>query len=185
MDPTKAAKLKRQEELSSLFAVIFDEMGDLLGAEQATLFLLDDDGKSLWSRIGKKSDAGSQFHVPVGDSIVGLCVKEGRSLRVDDMQRHPKFYKSIDRQLDFKSRDCLVAPIMDYDGRVCGAVEVLNSRNQDGFSSADERLLNAFCSHIGIVVQDLNHEDDDRHVHEALLMIKQQKKYQAEVEKML
>jgi adenylate cyclase len=152
--------------------------------------LLSEDKTHLFSLVGNdkgETDRFNRVNIPINNSVAGLCVLEKRSLRVDDAYKHPKFYGEVDRQTGFKTRDLLCAPIVNSENEIIGVIQVVNSLREGGFAHRDLTLLNAFSAHIGITIASVTASDDDHRVEmkEALRLIKNQKKYLEEVEKLL
>jgi len=187
IDSKKSQKLKRQASNESIFTEVFDEMHTLLHAERATLFLLSEDKKHLWSMVGDKDIQQIKVLVPVNDSVAGISVTERRSLRVEDAQNHPKFFGAVDRMTKNTTRDLLCAPIINAENKIIGVIQVVNSDRENGFASRDESLLNAFSAHIAITLSAVTSSEDDHRVEmkEALRVIKNQKKYFDQVDRLL
>jgi putative methionine-R-sulfoxide reductase with GAF domain len=187
MDTGKAQNMKRQASTESIFREVFEEVHLLLHAERATLFLLSEDQKHLWSLVGADAEDVNKVLVPVDSSVAGISVLERRSLRVEDAQKHPKFFGAVDRHTGFQTNDLLCAPIINAENKIIGVIQVVNSDRENGFASRDESLLNAFCAHIGITLSAVTASDDDHRVEmsEALRVIKNQKQYYDDVQRML
>jgi putative methionine-R-sulfoxide reductase with GAF domain len=190
IDSNKAQNLKRKASKEGIFQEVFEQVHDLMNADRATLFLLSEDKTHLFSLVGNdkgETDRFNRVNIPINNSVAGLCVLEKRSLRVDDAYKHPKFYGEVDRQTGFKTRDLLCAPIVNSENEIIGVIQVVNSLREGGFAHRDLTLLNAFSAHIGITIASVTASDDDHRVEmkEALRLIKNQKKYLEEVEKLL
>ena len=185
IDANQASKLKRQEELSVLFQAVFDEVHELLDAERGTLFLIDEESNGgegeLWSTHGAE---GEIIRVPLGEGIAGKVAKTGVMMNIKNAQSSPFFYRSIDEMTGYKTRSVLCMPIFGQNGTISGVVEIVNKRDGGSFDEHDEQLLEAFCSHIGIAVQNVG-RDDRADLLEALRLCKAQKKYLEEIDKML
>ena len=179
-----------------MFGTVFDELGELLDCERSTLFLLDKETNVLYSEIATdKSGNKLEIKVPVGSGIVGCVAKTGKLANVKNAQLDRRFDPDADSKSDFVTRSVLAIPIYNSDGDVSGVVEVMNKKSTGDtagskkgghatFSSDDESLLQAFCSHIGVAVQQLNAEKDTD-LREALRLCKAQKNYLRDVEDLM
>jgi putative methionine-R-sulfoxide reductase with GAF domain len=159
MDTDRADRAKRAKELNSIFESVMDEGHTLLGAERATLFMLDDDKKELWSRVA--TGTKGIIKVPSDAGIVGLSVTSGEVVNVPDAYQHDKFNKSIDEETGFRTVSLLVVPIRGIDGEVIGAIEMINKRNPDdgsigSFTAIDEKIVAVLASHVSSFVRVVN-----------------------------
>ena len=87
-------RLNSERDVPSLLRVIAQEAARLLDAELASLFLLDESGRELWSMVTLDTDDTLRFDADQG--IAGEALKTGRIVRVDDAHRDPRFFSGID-----------------------------------------------------------------------------------------
>ena len=86
-------------DLDELLARILEAASGGVGAERGTVFLLDADGKTLWSRVLSGAEA-LEVRLPVGRGIAGHVAESGRAVRIDDAYSDPRFDRMI-RKLGF------------------------------------------------------------------------------------
>ena len=120
-------------DLDQLLELILKKITDLLDADRATLYLLDEQRKRLLSRIMIGDEARS-IELPVGEGIAGHVAKVGRSVRVRDAYRDKRFNRDWDSVTGYRTRSILAAPMKNHVGRTIGVIQVLNKR-------ADERTI--------------------------------------------
>ena len=82
-------------DLDDLLELILGKITELLEADRATLYLLDEAKGELVSRIVVGGEVRS-IRVKVGHGIAGLVADSGESIRVDDAYRDPRFEKEWD-----------------------------------------------------------------------------------------
>jgi len=80
------------------------------------------------------------LRLPDTSGVVGEVVQSGKSIRVDDAYRDPRFDKSVDLANGFTTRNLLCQPLRDADGNLIGAFEVLN-RIDGPFGDDDAETL--------------------------------------------
>jgi signal transduction histidine kinase/putative methionine-R-sulfoxide reductase with GAF domain len=114
-------------DLDQLLELILKKITDLLDADRATLYLLDEQRKRLLSRIMIGDEARS-IELPVGQGIAGHVAKVGKSVRVRDAYRDKRFQKDWDMVTGYRTRSILAAPMKNHVGRTIGVVQVLNKR---------------------------------------------------------
>lgn len=161
MDTDRADRARRAKELNSIFESIMDEGHKLLGAERATLFMLDDDKKELWSRVAMGTKG--IIKVPSDAGIVGLSVTRGEVVNVPDAYQHDKFNRSIDQETGYRTVSLLVVPVRGNNGEVIGAIEMINKWDPDAgsicpFTPIDEKIVTVLASHVSTFVRVVNKE---------------------------
>lgn len=120
-------------DLDQLLELILKKITDLLDADRATLYLLDEQRKRLLSRI-MIGDEARAIELPVGEGIAGHVAKVGRTVRVKDAYRDKRFNREWDVVTGYRTRSILAAPMKNHVGRTIGVIQVLNKR-------ADEKTI--------------------------------------------
>ncbi len=85
----------------------------------------------------------SQFHIKLGQGLVGWVTKSGKGIICNDVTKDARFFDKIDEQTGFYTKSVLCAPLKQL-GTCIGAIEVLNTTHPDGFSEADLKFLTTF-----------------------------------------
>ena len=80
-----AQRLNAERDLEALLTLIAREAARLLGAELASLFLLDRERNELWSKISFDVEETLRFEATQG--IAGEALRTGQAIRVDDVSR--------------------------------------------------------------------------------------------------
>src|SRR3954466_6895783 len=114
-------------DLDQLLELILKKITDILDADRATLYLLDEQRKRLLSRIMIGDEARS-IELPVGEGIAGHVAKVGRTVRVRDAYRDKRFRREWDTLTGYRTRSILAAPMKNHVGRTIGVIQVLNKR---------------------------------------------------------
>lgn len=137
-------------DLDSLLELILSKLTDLLDADRATLYLLDEKRGELVSRIAV-GGAIRSIHVPIGQGIAGLVARDGQALRVNEAYRDERFDRDYDRLTGYLTRSILAAPMKNHVGRTLGVVQVLN-KSTGGFTEDDEEILSALATQAAISI---------------------------------
>lgn len=138
-------------DLDQLLELILKKITELLEADRATLYLLDEQRQRLLSRIMIGSEARS-IELPLGVGIAGHVAKVGRTVRVKDAYRDRRFDRAWDEVSGYRTRSILAAPMKNHVGRTIGVIQVLNKRAEDEFSQHDEELLEALATQAAISI---------------------------------
>lgn len=139
-------------DLDQLLELILHKITELLDAERATLYLLDEQKQRLMSRI-VIGDAARSIELPVGQGIAGHAAKIGRPVRVKDAYRDKRFQREWDELTGYRTRSILAAPMKNHVGRIIGIIQVLNkSGPEEEFSQHDEELLSALATQAAVSI---------------------------------
>jgi len=134
-----ATAFSRTHESQPLLELVANAATQILGCERASIFLWDRGRHELIAcpALGMN---GATLRLPDTSGVVGEVVQSGKSIRVDDAYRDPRFDKSVDLANGFTTRNLLCQPLRDADGNLIGAFEVLN-RSDGSFTDEDAETL--------------------------------------------
>lgn len=147
--------------LRDVAAVVCDD----LGAERASIYLLDRATNELES-VAVVGNVARSIRVPVrGDSLAGYCAQTARAFAVPDaygdlgdIDPALRFDRRWDEANGFRTRDVLCAPAV-FKGDVVGVVQVINSRRTP-FGERELAHLRAVSRLIGYALHHAKLHDD-------------------------
>lgn len=145
------AALGAYERQDELLTFVMDRLTRIMFCERATLFLLEDDGEFLWSRIVSAKET-SELRIQLGEGIAGWVAKHGKSINLKDAYKDPRFLHRYDHLTGFRTGSILCQPMRNRDGAIIGVVQVLNKRS-GWFTVDDESLLSAITNTTAIVIE--------------------------------
>ena len=123
-----------------------------LGAEAASLFLrAQEDPDTLVCRTARGPVEVTGLSIAVAEGIVGRAVSSQQPQIVRDARRDPDFLTDVDAVTGFVTKSILCAPIT-VRGETLGAIELINRRDGELFTTADCRLLETLASAAGLAV---------------------------------
>jgi signal transduction histidine kinase/putative methionine-R-sulfoxide reductase with GAF domain len=138
-------------ELDDLLELILNRLTDLLEADRATLYLLDEARRELVSRMVIGGEIRS-IRLKVGHGIAGMVVQTGKAIRVKDAYSDARFEKEWDTLSGYRTTSMLAAPLKNHLGRTIGVIQVLNKRGGEEFSGEDEAILNALSTQAAVAI---------------------------------
>jgi Nif-specific regulatory protein len=142
-------RMNSERDLGALLDLICNEATKLMGADRASLFLLDRERGELWSKVALGSEA-IRFDARLG--IAGAVATTGQTINVDDVQQDPRFYKEIDLRSGYQTRSLLAIPLRMHAGEIIGTFEVLN-KEMGSFNKDDEEILKALGAQAAIAIE--------------------------------
>ncbi|QDG53396.1 GAF domain-containing protein [Persicimonas caeni] len=134
---------------------VMDMAMEKVGAESGSVLFADVNGRELYfaTARGPKANEIMDYRVPMGKGIVGFCTREGVSLAISDAPNDPRFYKAISESLGYETEGLVCAPIQ-YEGRVYGALELMNKKSGTGFTADEMNALSYMGRQLAQYVHD-------------------------------
>lgn len=131
--------------LDELLTLIMTNVTELMGADRSTLYLLADDGQTLWSKI-LQGDNFMEIRLAVGEGVAGWAAQLGAIVNIPDAYTDTRFQPAVDTKSGYRTRTILCAPMRNNQGDIIGVLQVLNKQNGNAFTLEDEELLVALSS---------------------------------------
>lgn len=127
------------------------KIGQFLRAEKASLWLLDEERRELWSKVF--SGEPHTARVAMGVGIVGRVFETGEPLLVPDAYAEPLFNRAVDEETGFRTRNILAVPLRDSKGEVFGVAQLLNKTDGDAFDLEDETRFSELMKSMQVLLQ--------------------------------
>jgi len=131
------------------------KLGQLLNAERASLFLVEDATRTLLLRVAEDVPEGVPVRIPIGTGIAGAVAESGYAIRVDDAYADPRFNQDVDLRSGFRTHAILCLPLKDSTGAVFAVAQLLNRKDGMPFDAEDERKFSRFIASIGVLLENL------------------------------
>lgn len=137
-------------DLDRLLELILSRLTELLEADRATLFLLDEARSELVSCLVTGGSLRT-LRVPLGQGVAGFVARTGETLRIADAYLDPRFDRAYDDLTGYRTRSILALPMKNHVGKILGVVQALNKRDGD-FDECDEELLGALATQAAVSI---------------------------------
>ena len=141
-----------QSMLEQSLRVLTSRVGQLMNAERASVFVVDQERQQLVLRVAQDADA---IRIPMATGIAGAAATSGKAIRVPDAYQDPRFNPEVDRQTSFRTRSVLCLPLHDTRGRVFAVTQLLNRRDGLPFDEHDEQRFADFANSLGVLLETL------------------------------
>jgi len=127
---------------------------DMLNAERATMYLYDAESEALRSKIAHSDGTRSlEIKISVHSGIAGRVALTGETLNISDAYSHPDFNPIIDKDTGYKTKTILCMPVYDRRKKIFAVAQLLNKRDGQAFSQADELKFREFAGPLGILLE--------------------------------
>jgi signal transduction histidine kinase len=145
-------------DLDRVLQLIADRVRILAGARYAAIGTFDDRGAiGHFLTSGMSSAERDRIGAPPrGRGLLGAILREGRSIRLDDLTTDPRSVGFPDQHPPMRS--FLGVPIV-VKGRSVGNLYLTDKQGATGFSAADQELVEVFAIHAGIAIENARLHD--------------------------
>jgi signal transduction histidine kinase len=138
-------------DLDDLLELILERLKDLLDADRAILYLVDQATGDLVSQIAAGDEIRS-VRMQVGQGIAGIVARTGKTIRVRDAYRDRRFVRAVDQLVGSRTQSMIAAPLRTHDGKLIGVVQVVNKKRGRDFDASDETLFIALATQAAISI---------------------------------
>ncbi|HSR97069.1 MAG TPA: sigma-54-dependent Fis family transcriptional regulator [Kofleriaceae bacterium] len=140
------AMIAGEVELDDLLATFADRVARALGADRATLWLIDNATGEIRSRVATLPEL-PELRVPPGHGVVGHVARTGELMNIGDVGADPRWDEALAQRIGYRVTSMLTAPIVRR-GQIRGVLQVLNKR-EGGFTDRDEEFIRVLAEQIG------------------------------------
>lgn len=157
--------------LREMLHAITLKTAELLNADRATIFLLDEEKDELWSLVAKGDDgAPLEIRTPVGQGIAGEVAQNREVVNIpydfyDDLRSGTA--KESDKETGYRTYTLLTLPLLDEQENLVAVVQLLNKLKQshaldarlperidtNGFTPDDEKLFAELARSIQLILK--------------------------------
>ncbi|OHS95423.1 3'5'-cyclic nucleotide phosphodiesterase family protein [Tritrichomonas foetus] len=138
------------KNIKSILNDILQNAKKVIGADRASLFLLDEVVGALTTYL---ADGGSMpLTIPLKNGIAATSANKKESIFVNDPYHDPRFNKLIDFNTGFRTRSVLSVPVLSSDGKVLGVAELIN-KTEGVFTKDDMELMENFAVYISAALE--------------------------------
>lgn len=127
------------------------KLGQMLNADRASLFIVEDD--SLVLRVAENINEMGEIRIPLGSGIAGAAAQSGETIRIDDAYADSRFNRDVDKQTGYRTRSILSLPVKNQAGNVFAVAQLLNRRDGQPFDEGDEERFAEFLLSIGVILE--------------------------------
>ena len=133
-------------DLDGLLSEVVDVVAQEVGAERASLFLLDRGRQELVSRAAHLPEI-AEIRIRMGEGIAGAVAARRRLICVAEAERSTAFTRRIDLETGFRTRSLLAVPVFGRREEILGVLEAVNRRDGD-FSERDEAAMTVLAGRV-------------------------------------
>jgi len=144
-------RLMTVTDLDALLRLIAEATVTMVGAERATIYIVDQDRQEFWSRVATCQGVG-EIRFPIGVGIAGTVSKTRETINIPDAYADPRFNPESDKRTGFRTRNLLTLAMTGHDGKVIGVFQAVN-KTVGNFKVEDEVTLGSLASSAAVAVE--------------------------------
>ncbi|MDP2368722.1 ATPase, T2SS/T4P/T4SS family [Rhodoferax sp.] len=164
------ARIHETENLEQIMLDVSQDICKLLNADRLTLYAVNEDQSSIVSKIKTGLNSSRDLKLPITpQSIAGYAAFSREPLNLSDVydedalrKIHPAltFLKEVDKRSGYRTRQMLVAPIVDANV-LYGVLQVINNKNDQAFSGLEVEGVTQLCKTLATAIRQRVQKSED------------------------
>lgn len=152
-------------EPAHLIAIVAGKVKQLLGADEAALFLIDPASGDLTFESALPGGAQAPWRLRRGQGIGGWVAEHGKPVHIEDVRTDPRW--SCELPLPFEVLSVVAVPLF-IGPELCGVLQAVNSANAAPFQTEALEALLWLAPHVALAVKNARIHSDLVRSHEAI-----------------
>ena len=157
------SKIHATSNIDEIMLDVSRDICSLFNADRLTIYVVGDDGVSLVSKVKTGLNSFKDLKLPIAEqSVAGYVAVNKRLLNIKDVydeqelaqySSHLRFLQEVDRRTGYRTRQMLVAPIMDVHHELAGVIQVINNKLGGPFSTQVESGVQELAQTMAIALR--------------------------------
>ena len=164
------ARIHDTENIEEIMLEASQDICKLLNADRLTLYAVTDDGSAIVSKIKTGLNSSRDLKLPITpQSIAGYAAYSRKALNLPDVydeealkKIHPSlaFLKEVDRRSGYRTKQMLVAPIMEGN-TLHGVLQVINNKSDEPFGDLELDGVAELCKTLATAIRQRGKQPED------------------------
>ena len=157
-------KIHATSNIDEIMLELSQDICSLFEAERLTIYVLSEDRTSIISKVKTGLSSFKDLKLPINEqSIAGFVALSKKLINIRDVYddnelrtHNPnlKFLKEVDKRTGFRTKQMLVAPVVDSGANeLIGVIQVINSKSGQPFSQIAEEGATHLCETLEIALR--------------------------------
>jgi type II secretory ATPase GspE/PulE/Tfp pilus assembly ATPase PilB-like protein len=163
-------RIHETENIDQIMLEASQDICKLFNADRLTLYAVNEDRTSIVSKVKTGLNTSRDLKLPVSaQSIAGYVAMSRQMVNIADVydddalkKIHPalSFLQEVDKRSGYRTKQMLVAPVMDGD-TLYGVLQVINNRSDQPFGKLEEDGARQLCKTLGIAIRQRMQRTED------------------------
>ncbi len=155
-------RIHETENIDQIMLEVSSDICKLFNADRLTLYAVNDDRTAIVSKVKTGLNSTQDLKLPIGtQSIAGYVAMSKQMVNIEDVYEintlkkiHPSlsFLQAVDKRSGYRTKQMLVAPVMNGDA-LYGVLQVINNRSNQPFTKLEEDGAQQLCNTLGIAIR--------------------------------
>ena len=145
-----AESLSRETNIDTLVSTILMNACQLIGADRASLFVIDESRTHLISKVAHGTT--KPLLLPIDQGIAGHVATTGETINIPDVYEDPRFNSNVDKATGYRTKSLMTIPVHDQQGNIIAVAQLMNKLNGEPFTDSDVELTKAMSVFTGIAL---------------------------------
>jgi len=156
------ARIHETENIEQIMLDASQDICKLLNADRLTLYAVHEDQSAIISKLKTGLNTSRELKLPISpQSLAGYVAFSRQMLNLADVyddealkQIHPAltFLKEVDKRSGYRTKQMLVAPIMEG-GVLYGVLQVINNKSDQPFGELEVEGVAQLCKTLGTAIR--------------------------------
>ena len=156
------ARIHDTENLEQIMLEASQDICKLLNADRLTLYAVNEDRTAIVSKVKTGLNSSRDLKLPISpQSLAGYAAFSRQQLNLVDVydddalkQIHPAltFLKEVDKRSGYRTRQMLVAPILDGDV-LHGVLQIINNKSDQAFGALEVEGVAQLCKTLATAIR--------------------------------
>ena len=156
------ARIHDTENLEQIMLEASQDICKLLNADRLTLYAVNEDRTAIVSKVKTGLNSSRDLKLPISpQSLAGYAAFSRQQLNLADVyddealkQIHPAltFLKEVDKRSGYRTRQMLVAPILDGDV-LHGVLQIINNKSDQAFGALEVEGVAQLCKTLATAIR--------------------------------
>ncbi|HZX31940.1 MAG TPA: ATPase, T2SS/T4P/T4SS family [Rhodocyclaceae bacterium] len=145
---TVTNKIHATRNVDEIMLELSQDISSLFNADRLTIYIVSEDKQSIVSKVKMGLNSFKDIKLPINEqSVAGYVAATKKTVNIRDVYdeaelgRHSpkmKFLQEVDKRTGYRSKEMLVAPIVDGEGELLGVLQLINNKAGAPFSTVAE-----------------------------------------------
>src|SRR5450830_1264595 len=161
------ARIHETENLEQIMLEASQDICKMFNADRLTLYAVNEDQTAIVSKVKTGLNSSNDLKLPITtQSIAGYVAFSRQLLNLADVyddaalkKIHPAltFLKEVDKRSGYRTRQMLVAPILEGN-TLYGVLQVINNKSDQAFSELEVEGVSQLCKTLAIAIRQRLHK---------------------------
>ncbi|OGS99126.1 MAG: secretion system protein E [Gallionellales bacterium RIFCSPLOWO2_12_FULL_59_22] len=156
-------KIHATSNIDEIMLDVSKDICTLFNADRLTIYVVGEDNASLVSKVKTGLNSFKDLKLPIAEqSVAGFAAMHKKLLNVKDVydvqelagySPQLRFLQEVDKRTGYRTKQMLVAPILDTSGDLVGVIQIINNRAGAPFAAMVEEGVQELVQSMAVALR--------------------------------